>query len=139
VEIEMTCSELYKVKDGTVQGSILGLILFNLYKRQLLVVLSPICFADDGYYYTSSMTKEAIMRLENKLKQATEWLMNSGMKVIIAKTEFTVFHKSLYTAGRVRVELEWIGAKQDMNVLGIVFDIYLEWTKQVDKSILRAR
>ncbi len=126
----MTCSELYKVKDGTVQGSILGLILFNLYKRQLLVVLSPICFADDGYYYTSSMTKEAIMRLENKLKQATEWLMNSGMKVIIAKTEFTVFHKSLYTAGRVRVELEWIGAKAARNGLKISITFTYGFTKQ---------
>ncbi len=90
VEIEMSCSEFYEVKDGTVQGSILGLILFNLYIRQLIVVHSPICFADDGFYYMLSKTKEeALTGLENKLKQAMEWLANSGMKVNIAKTEFT--------------------------------------------------
>jgi len=35
--------------------------------------------------------------------------------------------------------MELIGAKQEMNVLGIVFDSRLAWTKQVDKSISRAR
>jgi hypothetical protein len=88
------------------------------------VVHTPICFADDEYYYTSSRTKEeAITRLENKLKQATEWLTKSGMKVNITKNEFTVFHKSLNTAGRVRIEMEWIVAKQEMNILGIIFDM----------------
>ena len=140
VEIEMTCSEFYDVKYGTVQGSILGPVLFNLYIRQLLVVHTPICFADDGYYYTLSKTKEeAITGLEDKLKQATKWLTESGMKVNITKTELTMFHKSLNTAGRVRIGMEWIVAKQEMNVLGIVFDSRLEWARQVDKSILRAR
>jgi hypothetical protein len=68
-----------------------------------------------------------------------EWLTNSGMKVNIAKTEFTVFHKSLNTARRVSVGMEWIGAKQEMSILGIVFESHLERTKQVDKSIFRAR
>jgi len=59
-----------------------------------------------------------------------EWLTNSGMKVNIAKTEFTVFHKSLNTARRVSVGMEWIGAKQEMSILGIVFESHLERTKQ---------
>jgi len=75
----------------------------------------------------------------DKNRYALEWLTNSGMKVNIAKTKFTVFHKSLNTAGRVRIGMELIGAKQEMNVLGIVFDSRLAWTKQVDKSISRAR
>jgi hypothetical protein len=62
--------------------------------------------------------------------------MNSGLKVNNSKTEFTVFHKSL---NRVRDGLEWICAKQKMSILGIIFDSPLERTKQVDKSILRAR
>ena len=79
------------------------------------------------------------MELETKLKRATDWLTASGMKVNITKTEFTVFHKSLNTAGRIRVGVESIDAKQEMGILGIVFDSRLEWNKQVDKSILRAR
>jgi hypothetical protein len=35
--------------------------------------------------------------------------------------------------------MEWIGAKQEMNVLGIVFDSRLEWARQVYHLILRAR
>ena len=140
VEIDSCCSEFYDVKAGTVQGSVLGPILFNLFIRQLLVTHNPICFADDGYYYVLNKTKEgAIMELETKLKRATDWLTASGMKVNITKTEFTVFHKSLNTAGRIRIGVELIDAKQEMGVLGIVFDSRLEWTKQVDKSILRAR
>ncbi len=61
------------------------------------------------------------------------------MKVNFTKTEFAVFHKSLNCAGRIRIGVESIEARQDMGVLGIVFDNRLEWTKQVDKSILRAR
>ena len=75
-------------------------------------------------------TKEgATTELETKLKEATDWLTASGMKVNITKTEFTVFHKSLNTAGRIRVGVESIDAKQEMGVLGIVFDSHLEWTK----------
>jgi hypothetical protein len=61
------------------------------------------------------------------------------LKLTITKTELTMFHKSLNTAGRVKIGTEWIVAKQEMNVLGIVFDSRLEWARQVDKSILRAR
>ncbi len=74
----------------------------------------------------SKTKEEAITGLENKFKQAMELLTTSGMKVNIAKTEFTVFHKSLNTAGRVKVGLKWIGAKQEMNVMGIIFDSRLE-------------
>ena len=61
------------------------------------------------------------------------------MKVNAAKTEFTIFHKNCTTAERIKVGVTWIDSKQDMGVLGIVFDSRLEWTKQVDKSILKAR
>jgi exonuclease III len=140
VEIEASCSEFYEVNEGTVQGSVLGPILFNLYIRHLLVIHAPICFADDGYYYSTGKTKEeATGGLERKLKSAVDWLTGSGLKVNITKTEFTVFHRSLNTAGRIRIGTEWIGATQEMGILGIVFDSRLEWTKQVDKSILKAR
>jgi hypothetical protein len=140
LEIDSCCSEFFDVKAETVQGSVLGPILFNLYILQLLVTHKPICFADDMYYYVVSKSKEvAITELEAKIKGATNWLTASGMKVNITKTEFTVFHKSLNCAGRIRIGVELIEARQDMGVLGIVFDNRLEWTKQVDKSILRAR
>jgi ribonuclease P/MRP protein subunit RPP40 len=48
VEINSCCSEFFDVKAGTVQGSVLGPILFNLYIRQLLATHNAICFADDG-------------------------------------------------------------------------------------------
>ena len=139
VEIESSCSEFYDVEYGTVQGSVLGPILFNLFIRQLLDNVGPICFADDGYYISINKSKtEAISNLESKLKRATDWLTDSGMKVNVTKTEFTIFHKSFNTAG-IRTGAEWIDAKQEMGVLGIVFDSCLEWSKQVDKSVLKAR
>ena len=140
VEVETWCSEFYEVENGTVQGSILGPILFNLYMRQLLVITTPICFADDGYYFSASKSKsEAVSQLEAKLQIATEWLTNSGMKVNATKTELTIFHKSLNTSGRIKVDNSWIDSTQDMRVLGITFDSRLDWAKQVDESILKAR
>ncbi len=43
------------------------------------------------------------------------------------------------TAGRIKIGEEWINAKQEIGVLGIIFNSRLEWSKQVDKSILKAR
>ena len=34
---------------------------------------------------------------------------------------------------------EWINAKQEMGVLGIIFDSCPEWSEQGDKSVLKAR
>jgi len=92
-----------------------------------LVDIGPICFADDGYYFSSSKSKtEAIAELQSKLKNAIGWLTDSGMKVNVIKTEFAVFHKSLNTAGRIKIGTEWINAKQEMGVLGIIFNNRLE-------------
>ena len=140
VEVETACSEFYGVENGTVQGSILGPILFNLFIRQLLETIKPVCFADDGYYFSFSKLKaDAITGLEIKLRTALNWLTNSGMKVNIVKTEFSIFHKKWNASGRIKIGAEWIDSKQELGVLGMVFDNRLEWAKQVDKSILKAR
>ena len=86
--------------------------------RQLMVITTPLCFADDGYYYSASKSKsEAVSQLEAKLQIATEWLTNSGMKVNGTKTELTIFHKSLNTSERIKVDNSWIDSTQDMRVL----------------------
>jgi hypothetical protein len=77
--------------------------------------------------------------LESKIKNATDWLTDSGMRVNIIKTEFEIFHKFLNIAGRIKIGTEWINAKREIGVLGIIFDNHLEWSKQVDNNILKAR
>jgi hypothetical protein len=140
VEVDGYCSEFYEVQNGTVQGSVLGPILFNLFIRQLLVESKPICFADDGYYFSCHADKvEAARNLEVKVMTALKWLMDSGLKVNIAKTELTLFHR--FKGGTIKIKIGemWIESKNDMKVLGMVFDSRLDWYKQVDVSVLKAR
>ena len=49
VEVDGECSEYFLVQEGTVQGSVLGLILFNLFIRPLLETANCPAYADHSY------------------------------------------------------------------------------------------
>ena len=69
------------VTEGTVQGSVLGPVLFNLFLRPLLKETNSPAYADDSYHYGALRTKKhALEILEKKLKDAIEWITKSGLK-----------------------------------------------------------
>jgi retron-type reverse transcriptase len=54
VEVSGECSSYFDVTSGTVQGSILGPILFNLFMSPLVCHASTPCYADDSYHLSAS-------------------------------------------------------------------------------------
>jgi hypothetical protein len=140
VEVDGESSEYFLVTEGTVQGSVLGPVLFNLFIRPLLEKTNSPAYADDSYHCGTSRTKkQALEILERKLGEAIGWITKSGLKVNVGKTELCIFHrmdtsKGTLTVGNVRVE-----SSHQLSCLGILMDNRLSWDKQVDKAITESR
>jgi hypothetical protein len=80
VEVDGECSEYFLVQEGTVQGSVLGPVLFNLFIRPLLKTATSPAYVDDSYYYETSKLKLQVLEiLQENLGQAINWITNSGL------------------------------------------------------------
>ena len=138
VEVNGECSEHFDVPNGSVQGSSLGPVLFNLFVAPNTEPEAS--YADDSYYIAVHEEKtQALKDLEEKLIRAEQWLSGSGLKVNASKTELVIFHKHDSARGSIFLNQIRIESKSEMKVLGIVFDSRLEWSGQVEKSIAAAR
>jgi len=140
VEVDGECSEYFMVKEGTVQGSVLGPILFNLFIRPLLATANSPVYADDSYYYGSSKEKSAaIETVQRKVKQAIQWMTNSGLKVNLEKTEVCVFHRMATSKATIRIGNISVESSRQLGCLGVIFDNRLSWDRQVEKAIMDSR
>jgi len=140
VEVSGTCSSYFRVNCGTVQGSILGPVLFNLFIGPLIRAEKILAYADDNYPIGIGKTKDAALAdLQQKVIMAEKWMSGSGLKVNLQKTELCVFHRHDSGKGQISVNDVIIKSGSCMNVLGIKFDSRLDWSLQVEKSINEAR
>jgi len=140
VEVEGECLGFYKVKLGTVQGSVLGPVLFNLFIRPLLESSSEPAYADDSYHLATGDNKAgAVDKLQRRVTEVEEWMTGSGLKVNIAKTELTVFHRFDTSAAQIKVKNIIVKSSPVLKVLGILFDNRMQWDKHVEKAINETR
>jgi len=138
VEVEGECSEYIDVPNGSVQGSLLGPVLFRLYVAPN--TKPEVSYADDGYHMAVHKEEtEALKDVEEKLIRAEQWFSGSELKVNASKTELVIFHKHDSARGSIHQSKIKIESKAAMKVLGIVFNSWLEWSAQVEKSIGAAR
>jgi hypothetical protein len=136
VEVENYCSEIFDIRNGTVQGSILGPVLFNIFMRPLMTSTESLSYADDNYISNKNQDKNlATQGLQSKLIRAEQWMSGSGLKVNAEKTEFTLFHRIDTSAATIQIGNSTIKSCSCMKVLGIIFDNRLQWTQQVEKAI----
>ena len=136
VEANGRNSEIQENDIGTIQGSILGPILYALFIRPLYDIVKITTFADDNYAIETGKTKDLVLKtLEIKLNRAVRWLKKSGLKVNEKKTELCVFHRIENTEGSILVDDNLVRSKNEINVLGITFDSKLQWIPQVSRAI----
>jgi hypothetical protein len=92
VEVSVDRSMLYDINIGTVQGSILGPVLFSLFVSPVFELRNIVAYADDTYTLTSSVSKEnVIMDIGEALTAISLWFQSSGLKVNEDKTEIAIF------------------------------------------------
>ena len=140
VEVRQNCSQYYDSNCGTVQGSILGPVLFSLFVSPLLEKENLTSYADDSYLARGSKNKEeALRRLQFQLERVKKWLTGSGLKVNVEKTELIIFHRLDSADGALTINGVEIKSKKEISVLGLVFDSKLDWSQQVEMSARKSR
>ena len=125
---------------GTIQGSILGPILYAIFVAPLFDLEKLSNYADDNYIVRCSTNiTELIIDMKKSLETITKWLKDSGLKVNEIKTEMCVFHRN--EVKKVTFELNGtvIKSTPQIGVLGVIFDSKLKWTEQVSNVIKKIR
>ena len=136
VEVSMERSMLYNVDFGTVQGSILGPILFSLFVSPGLKLNNVVSYADDSYTIVSDKIKDsALKNLGETLSRLSLWFKDSGLKVNENKTEITIFHKNNCHQQEIIINGAVIRTKETIKVLGITMDSTLSWHEHVNNAV----
>ena len=139
VETNGITSMFYDINSGTIQGSILGPILYAIYVSPLFDLTDLSNFADDNFAITWNPCKQnAINEMQTKLEIITTWLRKSGLKVNESKTELCLFFKRDTPPVEIILNNVSVKSKTSMNVLGVCFDSKLTWSKHIANTIHKA-
>ena len=129
---------MFEIDYRTVQGSILGPLLFALFISPLADITTPTTYADDNYLFGSGNTeKEALKNCIGETEVAMKWFMNRGFKVNKSRTEICVFHQMIQK-NEVILDNEKINVLRNIKILGLIFDSKLNWYNQTVSAIEKA-
>ena len=139
VSVDGKNSKLLDLVCGTVQGSILGPILYAMYVSPLFDLHNLTNFADDNFIIRWNKSRTELgVDLVRSLEAISVWLRGSGLAVNESKTELCQFHRLDQPCLTINLFNSEIKSKSTMNVLGVVFDSKLQWSAQVANAILKA-
>ena len=94
VSIDGESSVLFDLLLGTVQGSILGPVLYAIFVSPIFDIADLSAFADDKYVQKLNVSlAKLIIDIEKSLEAITKWLKKSGLIVNQGKTEACLFYK----------------------------------------------
>ena len=140
VSLDGNSSIVHECNVGTVQGSILGPILYSIFVSPLLDLTDITLFADDNYALVWNKCKEALKNsMQIKLEIIISWLAHSGLKVNEDKTELCLFHRKDQPQITIVINNTNLTSKNHMNVLGVAFDSKLNWQKHIQNAITKAK
>ena len=82
VDINGNHSSLHSDHHGTIQGSVLGPVLFSIFIRPIYEIEALITYADDNYLGIANNNLDlALEQTKMKIGRVTDWLTNSGLKI----------------------------------------------------------
>ena len=140
VEVGGRTSMIKNLEYGTIQGSVLGPVLFSLYMAPLLQIEELDLYADDNYLGEQDKNLDKMIeKLQSKTNRVTEWLKDSGLKVNADKTEFVVFHANKQVKAEILVVGKKVTSKSTINVLGITFDENLTWANHINHAVTKTK
>ena len=86
----------------------------------------------------NSNTEALVNDIKKVLEAITKWLKKSGLKVNESKTEICLFHRLPQNCVTLTVNGFPIQSKQNMNVLGVLFDSRLQWHDHIALTIKKS-
>jgi exonuclease III len=139
-EVNGKNSRLMELNCGTVQGSILGPVLFAIYISPLEdIVEGLVTYADDNYNISSGATEElSLSGCVRESEKMITWMNKSGLCINTSKTEICTFHDKDVRIKEIELNGATLVVKSEIKVLGLIFDTKLNWTQQVGKAITNA-
>ena len=140
VSLDGDNSFVHESSTGTVQGSILGPILFSLFVSPLIDLAKITLFADDNYVIVWNKHRgDLIIEMTAKLSLIIKWFKDSGLKVNESKTELCLFHRKDQLPIEIEINNTKLISKNSINVLGITFDSKMNWQNQIENVITKAK
>ena len=140
VSIDGMNSVLYDLLLGTVQGSILGPVLYAIFVSPLFDLDFMLAFADDNFIPKINTSKECLISdMEIALVKIIKWLSDSGLKVNYTKTELCLFYKNDTTPVTISLGGVNITSSKNINVLGLLFDSKLNWSTHICHTISKSQ
>ena len=132
-------SIIHSLDVGTVQGSILGPILYAIFVSPLFDLAKMTKFADDNFVikYCKFLT-QLIVDMKQTLEMIIKWLKDSGLKVNDAKTDICLFYKADTLPIQIEINGCEIRSNPTINVLGVIFDSKMQWGPQVENVIKKS-
>ena len=125
-------SNFIEINSGTIQGSILGPVLYAIFVAPFYEITKLSNFADDNFAKTFNKDKRTgVQLIVNKLKTIAIWLKESGLKVNESKMEVCIFYCKDTPQVEIIVINNPVKSKDHINTLGITFDSKLTWAKHV--------
>ena len=138
VKINTETSEVYNLENGTLQGSVISPILFNLMVNDLhteLIKQTNISqFADNSaYWYADKNVKRLQKRLQDNMDKITKWSSKWGFKISQLKTVRIIF-KTKYMK-QVKLNINFMGKPINFveytKFLGMILDQHMTWKQHI--------
>ena len=139
VSIDGEDSCLTASETGTIQGSILGPILYAIFVSTLFDLQKISNYADDNFIVRwSKCINDLIVDMQSSLEAIVKWLRQSGLKVNEDKTKLCLFHRNDTRMITLQINNIHIRLTPQINVLGVTFDPKMQWNEQISKTIKKA-
>ena len=127
VTIAELMSQWTEVKVGIPQGSLLGVLLFQLLINDLPKSLSfcqSILYADDSTIFLVGRSLKFLRtKLQSDLASLSEWLWANQLKLNVSKTKYVLFHEDGLTPHvDLVVNDQSIGRSANFKFLGVTLD-----------------
>ena len=140
VSLEGENSFVHHCGVGTVQGSILGPVLYALFVSPLFDLAKMTMFADDNYVIVSNKHLNVLLiEIKNTLETIIKWLKGSGLKVNDEKTELCLFYRNDTPPVQITINTKQISSTPTMKVLGVTFDSKLNWEKHIETAVKKSK
>ena len=139
-EVGGRCSVMKKLTHGTVQGSILGPVLFAIFVSPLEQKIKHLTtYADDNFVLNHNVSLDVVIeRTKTTIIIVKNWLVENGLKVNEEKTEICMFYKKDYHCNDIELNGHKIIIKKNIRILGVMFDSKLTWAEHVSYAMAKA-